>query len=78
MEQHHGRRIALLGFSDSVGAQLKNQNLSLSRAKSVELELTSRGIPVMAVEGLGEALPIANNNTEAGRKRNRRVEVWLL
>lgn len=78
MEQHHGRRIALLGFSDSVGAKLKNQNLSLSRAKSVELELTSRGIPVMAVEGLGEALPIANNNTEAGRKRNRRVEVWLL
>ncbi|QBG36840.1 substrate-binding domain-containing protein [Litorilituus sediminis] len=78
MEQHQGRRIALLGFSDSVGAQLKNQNLSLSRAKSVELELTSRGIPVMAVEGLGEALPIANNNTEAGRKRNRRVEVWLL
>ncbi|TPH15091.1 substrate-binding domain-containing protein [Litorilituus lipolyticus] len=78
MEQHNGRRIALLGFSDSVGAQLKNQNLSLQRAKSVELELTSRGIPVMSVEGFGEALPIANNNTEAGRKRNRRVEVWLL
>jgi len=78
MELHNGRRIALLGFSDSVGAQLKNQNLSLQRAKSVELELTSRGIPVMSVEGFGEALPIANNNTEAGRKRNRRVEVWLL
>lgn len=78
MEQHNGRRIALLGFSDSIGAQLKNQNLSLKRAKSVELELTSRGIPVISVEGFGEALPIANNNTESGRKRNRRVEVWLL
>lgn len=78
MEQHPGRRLALLGFSDSVGAKLKNQSLSLKRAKSVELELTSRGIPVMSVEGFGEALPIANNNTEAGRKRNRRVEVWLL
>lgn len=78
MEEKPGRRVALLGFSDSIGAKLKNQGLSLKRAKSVELELTSRGIPVIATEGFGEALPIANNDTEAGRKRNRRVEVWLL
>jgi len=32
----------------------------------------------MAVEGLGEALPVANNDNESGRERNRRVEVWLL
>jgi phosphate transport system substrate-binding protein len=78
MEQQPNRRIVLMGFSDSVGAQLKNNNLSFKRAKSVELALTSRGIPVFAVEALGEALPIANNDTEDGRKRNRRVEVWLL
>ena len=67
-----------MGFSDSVGAKAKNNKLSKQRAKSVELALTSRGIPVLAVEGMGESLPIANNNTEDGRKRNRRVEVWLL
>ena len=78
MEEHPNRRIVLMGFSDSVGAQVKNNSLSYKRAKSVELALTSRGLPVFAVEALGEALPIANNNTEDGRKRNRRVEVWLL
>jgi len=78
MEEHNGRRLVLMGFSDSIGAKLKNKDLSFKRAKSVEQALTSRGIPVLAVEAMGEALPIANNNTEAGRKRNRRVEVWLL
>jgi phosphate transport system substrate-binding protein len=78
MEDHQSRRIVLMGFSDSIGAQVKNSSLSYKRAKSVELALTSRGIPVLAVEGMGEALPIANNNTDDGRKRNRRVEVWLL
>lgn len=78
MEEHPSKRLVLMGFSDSIGAVTKNTLLSLERAKSVELALTSRGIPVLAVEGMGEALPIANNHIEAGRKRNRRVEVWLL
>ncbi len=78
MEKHQSRRVVLMGFSDSIGAKAKNSQLSFKRAKSVESALTSRGIPVLAVEAMGEALPIANNNTEAGRKRNRRVEVWLL
>jgi len=78
MEKHQSRRIVLMGFTDSIGAKNKNNDLSFKRAKSVELALTSRGIPVLAVEAMGESLPIANNNTEAGRIRNRRVEVWLL
>lgn len=78
MENHDTKRIILMGFSDSIGAKIKNTALSLNRAKSVELALVSRGINVLAVEGMGEALPIANNDTEAGRKRNRRVEVWVL
>jgi len=78
MEQHNGRRLVLMGFSDSIGAKIKNAKLSLTRATSVERELAARGIPVVATEGLGEALPVANNETEAGRERNRRVEVWLL
>ncbi|NTS77620.1 substrate-binding domain-containing protein [Catenovulum sp. SM1970] len=78
MESNPSKRIVLMGFSDSIGAKDKNKVLSLSRAKAVERELTSRGIPVMAVEGFGELLPIANNDNEVGRERNRRVEVWII
>jgi len=78
IEQNPGRRIVLMGFSDSSGAQSANRQLSYKRAKSVEKELTSRGIPVMAIEAYGELLPVANNNTSAGRERNRRVEVWVI
>ncbi|HEX5793212.1 MAG TPA: phosphate ABC transporter substrate-binding/OmpA family protein, partial [Rheinheimera sp.] len=78
MEQNSGRRLVLMGFSDSVGAVVKNTDLAMRRAKAVERELVSRGIPVMAVESYGELLPVANNDTDAGRERNRRVEVWVI
>ena len=78
MEQNTGRRLVLMGFSDAVGAVAKNAELALRRAKAVERELTARGIPVVAVESYGELLPVANNDTDAGRERNRRVEVWVL
>ncbi|WP_206674681.1 phosphate ABC transporter substrate-binding/OmpA family protein [Rheinheimera pleomorphica] len=78
MEQNSGRRLVLMGFSDAVGAVAKNEELALRRAKAVERELTARGIPVVAVESYGELLPVANNDTDAGRERNRRVEVWVL
>lgn len=78
IEKNPGRRIVLMGFSDSSGGKSANRQLSYRRAKSVEKELTSRGIPIMAVEAYGELLPVANNNTHAGRERNRRVEVWII
>lgn len=78
MEQNSGRRLVLMGFSDAVGAVAKNSELALRRAKAVERELTARGIPVVAVESYGELLPVANNDTDAGRERNRRVEVWVI
>jgi phosphate transport system substrate-binding protein len=78
MEQNSGRRLVLMGFSDSVGAEDINADLAMRRAKVIERELVSRGIPVLAVESYGEMLPIANNNTDAGRERNRRVEVWVI
>lgn len=78
MEQNSGRRLVLMGFSDAVGAVAKNNELALRRAKAVERELTARGIPVVAVESYGELLPVANNDTDAGRERNRRVEVWVI
>lgn len=78
MENNRGRRLVLMGFSDAVGAVAKNAELALRRAKAVERELNARGIAVVAVESYGELLPVANNDTDAGRERNRRVEVWVL
>ncbi|RVU40948.1 cell envelope biogenesis protein OmpA [Rheinheimera riviphila] len=78
MEQNSGRRLVLMGFSDAVGAEETNTDLAMRRAKVIERELVSRGIPVMAVESYGEMLPIANNDSDTGRERNRRVEVWVI
>lgn len=78
MEQHSGRRLVLMGFSDSTGDDVVNTDLAMRRAKAIESELISRGIDVRAVESYGEMLPIANNDTDAGRERNRRVEVWVI
>lgn len=78
VEQNPSKKLVLMGFSDSIGARDKNTLLSLSRAKSVEQELNARGINVYAVEGFGEDMPLANNDNEVGRERNRRVEVWVL
>lgn len=78
MEQHNGRRLVLMGFSDAVGAEDTNTALAMRRAKVIESELVARGIVVMAVESYGELLPIANNDHEVGRERNRRVEVWVI
>ncbi len=78
LEQEPGRRIVLMGYADSIGEADRNLWLSKRRARVVEGELVSRGIPVMEVLAMGEALPVANNNNEAGRERNRRVEVWVM
>lgn len=72
-----GRTLAVEGHTDSVGSITYNKQLSERRADSVARELSANGIPgsSMKVTGFGEGTPIATNNTEAGRARNRRVEV---
>ena len=70
------------GWKNSTAEQSKQKNLDLSqeRAQSVSSYLMSCGITsaqVKTVEGLGEADPIADNSTAAGRQENRRVEVYM-
>lgn len=77
MQKNRGRRIALMGFSDSLGDPIKNNKLSFSRAKVIEKELLARGVDVVAVEAFGEQMPIASNRDVLGRSKNRRVEVWF-
>lgn len=81
--QFRNERIVLAGFSDGSGAAPANLALSVERAARVLQELTAVApdlSPEMlpAVEGFGEALPMACDETAIGRQLNRRVELWLL
>lgn len=74
---NRGREILLLGFADSQGAEATNLRLSAGRAEAVARELAAEGIRAGVSRGFGSALPVASNESEAGRGRNRRVEVWI-
>ncbi|MFP4844469.1 OmpA family protein [Winogradskyella sp. PE311] len=67
------------GHTDSVGSTSSNQSLSERRANAVRDYLIANGISAarLTATGYGEANPIADNKTRAGRKENRRVEVKL-
>lgn len=68
--------IVIYGYTDSKGADEYNLNLSKQRANSVKDYLVAKGLKAsrFTVQGLGEADPIATNDTDAGRAQNRRVE----
>ena len=72
-------KIQIIGHTDNVGSDVDNQKLSEARAKSVTDALVLRGIAYSRVSylGLGESQPIADNETEEGRKINRRTEFIL-
>jgi glucose/mannose transport system substrate-binding protein len=71
------RDLLLFGFSDSAGGARMNMAISKGRARAVAEQLQIRGIKPSLVHGFGKVLPIASNDTEDGREKNRRVEVWL-
>lgn len=72
--------IVVAGHTDSSGSDALNQRLSVQRAQSVSGYLSAAGILNDRIEsiGFGETQPVANNNTEAGKELNRRVEITLL
>ncbi|MCU0681374.1 MAG: protein kinase [Polyangiaceae bacterium] len=72
-----GPNVMLFGFSDDQGEPATNVALSRLRAQRIADELRARGVEPQVVEGFGRQLPVASNASEAGRARNRRVEVWL-
>lgn len=71
--------VHVIGHTDNTGSDAINDPLSVNRANSVKSYLLSRGVPSTRVttEGRGEHQPIADNATEQGRARNRRVEIYL-
>jgi len=72
--QYSGCSLILIGFADATGSAAANKNLTERRAQAVADQLKSEGIVPVLVTGFGHKLPVADNSTEDGRERNRRVE----
>jgi outer membrane protein OmpA-like peptidoglycan-associated protein len=72
--------VEVAGHTDDVGNDEYNQILSERRASAVAVYLQSRGVMPerILIVGAGETHPIANNQTEAGRAENRRVEITIV
>lgn len=77
LKQNPERTIVIEGFTDSTGSNSYNLELSERRANAVRDALLDMGISAdrITARGLGESLPVASNDTEAGRQLNRRVEI---
>ena len=75
-----GLAIEVAGHTDAQGSEGGNQALSQARSEAVLIALQGRRLPVegFAAKGYGEALPVADNGTEAGREANRRIEFILI
>jgi OOP family OmpA-OmpF porin len=75
----HVGDIDIIGYTDSKGSEEYNQGLSVQRALAVKDYLVSEGIDanIIDVSGKGESDPVASNDTDEGRARNRRVEIHV-
>lgn len=79
LNEYPERKVMIEGFTDSVGAEAYNKDLSQRRARSLRNALVQQGISTDRIEtrGYGENYPVASNDTAAGRQQNRRVEVVI-
>ncbi|MFK7751951.1 MAG: phosphate ABC transporter substrate-binding/OmpA family protein [Sedimentitalea sp.] len=80
---YDARRLVFVGFSDGQGAAQRNLVIARSRAENVRnqvlelAEVTAKNRVPVAVQAHGESLPMACDDSDWGRKTNRRVEVWV-
>lgn len=74
---HPGLNIEVGGYTDNVGEDAMNQTLSENRAGAVRDYLVEQGVAENSVtaKGFGNTLPVASNDSSAGRQSNRRVEL---
>jgi outer membrane protein OmpA-like peptidoglycan-associated protein len=72
--------VQLEGHTDNTGDANSNKQLSLARANAVKDSLVSSGIDAgrVTTEGYGQEKPIASNDTETGKARNRRLELVVV
>jgi outer membrane protein OmpA-like peptidoglycan-associated protein len=79
LTSHPGRSVSISGHTDNTGNEDHNLTLSKRRADVVAEYLVDNDVDIDRVEtsGLGSSKPIAENNTDQGRKKNRRVELLI-
>ncbi len=79
LTSHPERRVQIDGYTDSVGTESYNQDLSQRRADTVKSALIARGIDPSRIgtQGYGKGFPVADNTDSGGRQLNRRVEVVI-
>jgi outer membrane protein OmpA-like peptidoglycan-associated protein len=79
LQNQPNTEVRIIGHTDSTGSDAINNPLSLDRADSARDYLASRGVDTrrVVVAGRGSREPVADNSSDAGRARNRRVEIFL-
>ena len=79
LRENGGSTVRIIGHTDSTGTDAINGPLSVERAESTRNYLIDRGVAGnrFAIDGRGEHEPIADNTSDAGRARNRRVEIFV-
>ena len=80
LQQYPSSTIQIIGHTDSDGAADYNQRLSEQRASAVGYVLTDAGVPSGRIDsfGRGESQPVASNLSDAGKAKNRRVDIVIL
>ncbi|RKF13450.1 cell envelope biogenesis protein OmpA [Roseovarius spongiae] len=80
---YDGRRMVFVGFSDGKGAATVNRNIARRRARAVydavlrQAETLNPARLTLEIEAFGEAMPMACDDSDWGRRANRRVEIWV-
>ena len=79
LNQQPSMEVRIVGHTDNTGNDAINNPLSVQRAQSARDYLVSRGVAThrIGIDGRGSREPIADNGTEAGRARNRRIDIFL-
>ncbi len=79
LNENPATTVSIIGHTDNTGSASVNDPLSVERAAHTRDYLTMRGVSQtrVVVEGRGEREPIASNNDNSGRARNRRVEIYV-
>lgn len=79
LAQQPTTEVRIVGHTDNTGSDALNNQLSIDRAQATKRYLVTRGVQAdrILIAGRGEAEPVADNSTDNGRARNRRVEIFL-
>jgi outer membrane protein OmpA-like peptidoglycan-associated protein len=79
LKNNPATQVRVIGHTDNTGSDATNNPLSVNRAESVRAYLSNHGVASsrVAIDGRGEREPIADNGTESGRSKNRRVEILV-